>query len=121
MSRLLTYLILGATFVGSQRPAVAQEVPNSISSANWTVTRESRRAQANDWLREISRIDEQIPTLSPSEQAWLKVEYDDEIARNNGSTTARANRARYGREGTSRSRSLLLARCAISFSTFRPH
>ena len=46
----------------------------------WPKTREGRRVEARNWLKEISDIDNQIPTLSPAEAAWLKVEYDDELA-----------------------------------------
>lgn len=82
-------------------PSASQEIPKTIaSSSNWAETLDSRRAQAAEWLREVSRMESQIPTLSPSEQAWLKVEYDDEIARNGA--TPRANRARHGREGALR-------------------
>src|SRR3989442_397986 len=79
---------------------VAQIVPSTISSSvNWGITRDSRRSQAAEWLRELSELNRQIPTLSPAEQAWLKVEYDDEIARN-GHFTPRAIRARHGKEGS---------------------
>jgi hypothetical protein len=88
-------------FAGIATSLAGQEIPRTIaSSSNWADTLDSRRAQAGDWLREISRIESQIPTSSPSEQAWLKVEYDDEMARNGA--TPRANRARYSKEGASR-------------------
>ena len=40
--------------------------------------------------------------MSPAEQTWLKVEFDDEIAANGGRFTSRAIRARHGKEGSAR-------------------
>jgi hypothetical protein len=80
-----------------------QDVPSIIaSSLHWADTRDSRRAQAAEWLSEVTKLNDEIPTLSPAEQAWLKVEYDDEIARAGGHFTPRASRARYGKEGSAR-------------------
>ena len=82
----MTRLIARSTFslvLMSMFPSlcVAQRVPFVItSSERWADSRDSRRTQASEWLREISDLDRQIPTLSPTEEAWLKIEYDDEIA-----------------------------------------
>jgi hypothetical protein len=45
---------------------------------------------AGHWLRELESIDDNIATLSPAEAAWLKLEYDDELAGNQGSFTPRS-------------------------------
>ena len=68
------------------------------SPAEFGESRESRRQTAADWLTEIEELFEQMPTLSPAEREWLKVEYDDEIARNNGYLSARSIRAQESRE-----------------------
>ena len=104
MNRVIVHLFCGATILAFTPAASSgQDVPNAIaSSLHWADSRNSRRAQAAEWLTEIATIDKQIPTLSPAEDAWLKVEYDDELARNNGFFTPRASRARNGKEGSSR-------------------
>ena len=50
----------------------------------------SRATQAREWLEGFRALDRQIPTLSPSESAWLKREYDDQIASASGRFTSRA-------------------------------
>lgn len=50
----------------------------------------SRADQARKWLEGFKALDRQIPTLSPSESAWLKREYDDQIASASGRFTSRA-------------------------------
>ena len=81
--------------------AAAQDMPSVIAHRRgWGDTRESRRAQAAEWLGEVSKIDRQIPTLSPVEEAWLKVEYDEEVAREG--LTPRAMRALNSRDGLAR-------------------
>lgn len=87
-------MLMAAGWVSTE----AQDLPSVISQRGWADTGESRRAQAAEWLGEVSKIDRQIPTLSPAEEAWLKVEYDDEVARE-GHLTTRAVRALNSREG----------------------
>ncbi len=80
-----------------------QEIPGIIvSSDHWAENRDSRRAEAGKWLAEVAKLEKQIPTLSPAEEAWLKAECDDEIKRE-GHMTPRASRALFSREGTTRS------------------
>ena len=50
----------------------------------------SRVAQACAWLEGFEKLDREVPTLSPSESAWLKREYDDQIESASGSFTRRA-------------------------------
>ncbi len=47
-----------------------------------------RIKQALEWLDSFKRLDQQIPTLSPSEREWLEREYDNQVA--SGRFTARA-------------------------------
>lgn len=85
-------------------PNLAQEIPQALSNGlDWAQTRGSRRSQAQDWLKEIEKIDSQIPTLSPAEQEWLRVEVDEEEKRNGGGMTTRSMAARRSREGLIRS------------------
>lgn len=66
----------------------------SAEQAFWTgnvpPTPQARRDQAREWLDGFRLLDRQIPTLSPTERAWLKTEYDDQIASANGKFTERA-------------------------------
>src|SRR5215469_4279171 len=103
MRRAKTYLgLLAIPLAAGCICCMGQDVPPYIQNSNWTDTRDSRRSQAAEWLGEISKLDNQIPTLSPAEKAWLKVEYDDELARE-GRLTPRAIRAFQSKEGLARS------------------
>jgi hypothetical protein len=51
-----------------------------------------RRDLAIQWQASFAALDAQIPSLSPSQQGWLKTEYEDELRR--GGMTARALSAR---------------------------
>lgn len=82
--------------------ANGQKIPDNAFRIGWTETRESRRDQAARWLDEIEAMDRQIPTLSPAEAAWVKVEYDDQLKGNDGRFTARSIRAMDSREFVSR-------------------
>lgn len=102
--RIRRRMLMAATWVISSMCVVAQAQRFSTTIApgrDWSKTRASRRAWATELLGEITAIDEQIPTLSPAEAAWLKVEYDDEIAEGRGAS-ARALSARFSREGLCR-------------------
>jgi hypothetical protein len=102
----LSFSIAVCLTVGLLRtvPGAAQEIPRSLaSSVRWAESRESRRAQSKEWLEEIAKIERQIPTLSPTEKEWLRIEVDEEIARAGGRSTARSNVAERSREGLSRS------------------
>jgi hypothetical protein len=52
------------------------------------LNREMRRDLATQWQASFATLDAQIPSLSPSQQAWLKTEYEDELRR--GGMTTRA-------------------------------
>ena len=113
MQHVRTYLMGSLLVLGLVPELGAQEIPKNItSSVRWAETRESRRAQAVEWLAEVTSIERQIPTLSPAEEAWLKVEYDDEIARE-GYMTPRAASAMVSKEGAARS-SKPIARTLVS-------
>lgn len=69
--------LLSVYVSGSSVPMRYQVLPKSIAAAvNWTDSRESQQQQAKAWLAEVAAIERQIPTLSPDESKWLKVEYD---------------------------------------------
>jgi hypothetical protein len=61
-------------------------------------SRELRIQQASKWLDAFKTVDRQVPTLSPSEAAWLKREFDDQIAENGGRYTKRSIAAMSSRE-----------------------
>jgi len=96
------FLTFVAIAVASYTQLDAQQVPTEVISLEWATTRDSRRAQATEWLAEISALANQIPTLSPAETAWLQVEYDDQLTSNAGTFTPRALRARLSKEGSAR-------------------
>ena len=52
-------------------------------------SRESRKNEAQKWLGGFKKLDVQIPTLSPTEEGWIKSEIDDEVSRT-GTYTKRA-------------------------------
>lgn len=83
-------------------PLSAQSIPDGAFKEGWAKTLESRRSQARDWLREVSELDNQIPTLSPAESAWLTVEYDDELRRSGGTYSPRSIRASQSKEFAAR-------------------
>jgi len=56
----------------------------------WWDRPETRRAYALKLQRDFGALYDQIPTLSPREEKWLKTEYDDTIAANGGRFTKRA-------------------------------
>lgn len=103
---VLSLSLLTCFAVGFFKPVLghAQDITGSLAmGSRWAETRESRRTQAKEWLAEVDKIERQIPTLSPAEKEWLRVEVDEEIAPAGGKSTLRANRAMLSREGLSRS------------------
>lgn len=64
----------------------------------WWETTQTRQAHALKLRRDFEALYNQIPTLSPSEEQWLKTEYDDTIAANGGHYTERAVNAMNTRE-----------------------
>ena len=58
--------------------------------AAWYKTPESRRVHALQLQKEFEGLNAQVPTLSPSEEKWLKTEYDDTIQAAGGVYTKRA-------------------------------
>lgn len=76
----------------------------SLSSANAQNTfwmgdppnQKIRQDQASEWLKCFKKVEEQIPTLSPSEKRWLETELDTELAK--GKVTQRSLTARKSSE-----------------------
>jgi hypothetical protein len=60
--------------------------------------REYRQSRAQSWRADFSKLDTQIPTLSPAEQQWLKTEIDDTMRNAGGTYTPRALTAMDSRE-----------------------
>ena len=56
----------------------------------WWETPQTRQAHALKLQRDFEALYDAIPTLSPSDERWLKTEYDDTIAANGGRFTRRA-------------------------------
>jgi hypothetical protein len=65
--------------------ALAQLGPNDPLPST-----QARRSLAKQWASWFVALDRQIPTLSPSQEKWLKTEYHDEIAAAGNRFTARA-------------------------------
>jgi len=75
-------------------PAVAQQMPGDKLvckvGAPGAHTDAERDQVAAYLVTVFSKLDNAIPTLSPTEAAWLKTEYDDQLAANNDTFTTRA-------------------------------
>jgi hypothetical protein len=85
---------------GASSPAVPMAKNGAqaqAASASWFDS-SYRRESASKWLSELSRVNRQIPTLSPAEQLWLKTEIDDEMAAAGNRYTKRALAAMDSRE-----------------------
>lgn len=90
--RFSLFLFVFAAFSGI---AIAQEGPF------WTGPPPSgavRVAEAQEWRKRFGQLDQQVPTLSPKEAEWLRREYDDQLASNDGNLTSRAIDAMRSRE-----------------------
>jgi hypothetical protein len=68
------------------------------NSTDWWRTPQARQAHALKLHRDFEVLYDRIPTLSPSEEQWLKTEYDDTIAASGGRFTKRAVDAMATRE-----------------------
>jgi hypothetical protein len=62
----------------------------SVGQNEWYKNPQNRQAHALQLQRNFEALNAQIPTLSPSEERWLKTEIDDTIAANGGRYTKRA-------------------------------
>lgn len=81
--------------------ALADQRSAAVEGSFWSgplPSRAVRMKQAAEWWDGFRELDRQIPTLSPSQAAWLKQEYDDQIASNAGRFTPRARAAMDSRE-----------------------
>ena len=64
---------------------------SSVGQTNqWYKNPQNRQAHALQLQRDFEALSAQIPTLSPSEERWLKTEIDDTIAANGQRYTKRA-------------------------------
>jgi hypothetical protein len=64
---------------------------SSVGQMNqWYKNPQNRQAHALQLQRDFEALSAQIPTLSPSEERWLKTEIDDTIAANGQRYTKRA-------------------------------
>jgi len=86
MNSVIRILLLSiAASLGSQVYAQASaNVDRSLPTV------ENRRAMAQDLAKSFGELNQQVPQLSPSQRAWLKAEYDDEIAGAGNRYTKRA-------------------------------
>jgi hypothetical protein len=55
-------------------------LPAFSESGGWSDTPQGRQAYAGRLKKDFDAVYDQIPTLSPREEQWLKTEYDDQIA-----------------------------------------
>jgi hypothetical protein len=65
-------------------------VPSVGQLNEWYKNPQTRQAYALQLQRDFEELNAQIPTLSPSEERWLKTEIDDTIGANGGRYTKRA-------------------------------
>ena len=77
-------LVLYLFFVVFAIPAVGQ------TAAPWMRDKAGRQNKAKQWRDEFVRLNAQIPTLSPTEERWLKTEIEDTIAEAGGRYTSRS-------------------------------
>ena len=85
------WLALGATASGQGDIGEAFAMGEPLTAAQ-------RQHLAQKWRKDINRLNEAIPTLSPSQEEWLKREYDNEIKRSGNRFTGRALAAMKSRE-----------------------
>ena len=52
--------------------------------------RSGRKALASDWRAQFAKLDAQVASLSPTQQAWIAKEYEDEIRNAGNRYTRRA-------------------------------
>lgn len=88
MKMPLHWFLLALLLVVSTSGASAEQ---AFWTGNVPPTPQARAAQVREWLEGFRQMDRQIPTLSPAESAWLKTEYDDQIASAGGKFTPRAS------------------------------
>ncbi len=103
MSRLSLHLLTAfcstAWLIVFLDPSVAQTKPEGSQlmaafAAGEPLDDEARRTLARTWLEEVSAIDEALPPETATDAAYLKVEFDDELAGNQGKPTKRSRAAR---------------------------
>ena len=92
MRHVLT--VLGLLFVFlSLKPVAADGIPQAWTRAithGEPMTFAQRQSLAQEWQQDIQNLDGAVPFLSPSQEEWLRREYDEELAQNNNQFTLRA-------------------------------
>jgi hypothetical protein len=73
--------------------AVAQTQSSPPRIPLWWLTRDTRIEHAKKMREDFVKLANEIPTLSPAEERWLKSEYDDTITASGGHYTKRATMA----------------------------
>jgi hypothetical protein len=89
-------LVLLVFFFSLSIPAFSQS--KSSNWIDWWKTSPARQAHALILEKDFEALYDQIPTLSPGEEQWLKTEYDDTLAANGNRYTKRAIDAMATRE-----------------------
>lgn len=94
MTRQRSWLFLMMLAVS---PVLQQQLAHAQQPHSWAEPA-FRQRQARNWLAAFAKVEREVPTLSPREEAWLKAEIDDELARNDNRYTKRALAAMDSRE-----------------------
>lgn len=86
--RALAITILFAFFLTFPMSAFPQV--GSLWADKPLLDRAGRKALASDWKTTFANLDAQIPSLSPSQRAWILKEYEEEIRNAGNRYTRRA-------------------------------
>ncbi len=73
----LTIIILFAFFLTFPMPAFSQV--GSLWADKPLLDRAGRKSLASEWRTKFANLNAQIPSLSPSQRAWVLKEYEEEI------------------------------------------
>jgi len=85
-------LVLFSSFVALLTLGVSQDADEYFRDKAY------RQSRAKQWSEEFTKLNAQIPTLSPSEELWLKTEIEDTISEAGGKYTRRSLDAMNSRE-----------------------
>ncbi len=73
----------------SLKPVAADDVLHAFARGE-PMTFGQRQSLAQEWQQDFQKLDDAVPFLSPSQEEWLRREYDEELAQNNNQFTRRA-------------------------------